>query len=279
MRHFSLFTASALLIVTATATQSQSVVHYVRYSHGGTTSFGILNGDEIRELRGDLFAGPPQPTGRRIKASDAQLLAPVAPSKVIAVGLNYQTHLGQRSAATYPGLFAKLPTSIAAPGADIVLPADAQNTHYEGEMVIVIGKRAKDVRRDVAKQYVFGVTAGNDVSERDWQKNDLQWFRAKGSDTFGPLGPAIATGLDYDNLLLQTRLNGEVVQSQRTSDLIFPVAEIVSYVSRYVTLLPGDVIYTGTPGTTRPMKAGDVVEVELEGVGILRNRVTQPVVP
>jgi 2-keto-4-pentenoate hydratase/2-oxohepta-3-ene-1,7-dioic acid hydratase in catechol pathway len=126
-----------------------------------------------------------------------------------------------------------------------------------------------------AKQYVFGITVGNDVSERDWQKSDLQWFRAKAADTFGPMGPVLITGLNYDDLLLQTRLNGEVVQSQRTKDLIFDVAAQVSYISQYVTLMPGDVIYTGTPGTTKRIVAGDVVEVELEGVGILRNRVTQ----
>ena len=142
-------------------------------------------------------------------------------------------------------------------------------------MVIVIGRKVSRVSKEEAKSYVFGVTAGNDVSERDWQRADLQWLRAKGSDTFGPLGPAIVTGLDYDDLLLQTRLNGEVVQSQRTKDLIFDVATIVSYVSQYVTLLPGDVIYTGTPGTTRAIKAGDTVEVEVEGVGVLRNRVAQ----
>jgi 2-keto-4-pentenoate hydratase/2-oxohepta-3-ene-1,7-dioic acid hydratase in catechol pathway len=134
------------------------------------------------------------------------------------------------------------------------------------------GKKAHDAEAE-AKQYVFGVTAGNDVSERDWQKADLQWFRAKGTDTFGPLGPVIATGLNYDDLLVQTRLNGEVKQSQRTTDLIFNVAAIVSYVSRYVTLMPGDVIYTGTPGTTSAMKPGDVVEVEVEGVGVLRNTI------
>jgi 2-keto-4-pentenoate hydratase/2-oxohepta-3-ene-1,7-dioic acid hydratase in catechol pathway len=142
-------------------------------------------------------------------------------------------------------------------------------------MVIVIGRRASHVTVAEAKSFVFGITAGNDVSERDWQKNDLQWFRAKAADTFGPLGPMIVTGLAYDDLLLQTRLNGEVVQSQRTKDLIFNVSEIVSYVSQYVTLLPGDVIYSGTPGTTKPIKTGDVVEVEVEGVGILRNRVVQ----
>ena len=266
-----------LLLVTSpinVAVSQSRVTRYVRYSSGSATSFGILDGDVIRELRGDLFANP-TPTGKRVKLADVKLLAPVEPSKVIAVGLNYKTHIGDRPAAAYPGLFAKLPTSIIPTGADIVLPADAKNTHYEGEMVLVIGKRAKNVPLTDARSYVFGVTVGDDVSERDWQRADLQWFRAKGSDTFGPLGPAIATGLNFDDLLLQTRLNGEVVQSQRTKDLIFDVAEIVSYVSRYVTLLPGDVIFTGTPGTTRPIKAGDVVEVELEGVGVLRNPVVQ----
>ncbi|HEV8148620.1 MAG TPA: fumarylacetoacetate hydrolase family protein, partial [Gemmatimonadales bacterium] len=216
----------------------------------------------------------PKRTGRSVKLAAVKLLAPVVPGKVIAVGLNYQSHLGERPAAAYPGLFAKLPSAIIGTEAEIVYPADAENLHYEGEMVVVIGKRAKNVSVAEAPQYVFGVTAGNDVSERNWQKNDLQWFRAKASDTFGPLGPAIVTGLNYGDLLLQTRLNGETVQSQRTKQLIFDVPTVVSYLSRYVTLEPGDIIYTGTPGTTRAMKPGDLVEVELEGVGVLRNRVT-----
>ena len=249
------------------------VTKYVRYATGTQIHYGILQGDTIAELTGDLFANP-KPTGRTVKLADVKLVAPCTPSKVIAVGLNYQTHLGQRAAATYPGLFAKLPTTIIGPEEAIVFPPDAKNVHFEGEMVVVIGKRAHDVPEADAKQYVFGVTAGNDVSERDWQKADLQWFRAKGTDTFGPLGPVITTGLNYDDLLVQTRLNGEVKQRQRTTDLIFNVAAIVSYVSRYVTLMPGDVIYTGTPGTTSAMKPGDVVEVEVEGVGVLRNRVT-----
>ena len=251
-----------------------SPVKYVRYSSGGRISFGLLEGKTVRELRGDLFASP-RPTGKRLRLADVRLLAPVTPSKVIAVGLNYKSHLGDRPAAAYPGLFAKLPTSIIATDENIILPSDATNTHYEGEMVIVIGKRASRVTKDDAAACVFGVTVGNDVSERDWQKNDLQWFRAKAADTFGPLGPAIVSGLPYDDLLLQTRLNGEVVQSQRTKDLIFNVAEIVSYISQYVTLLPGDVIYSGTPGATKPIRAGDVIEIELEGVGVLRNRVVQ----
>ena len=253
---------------------SAQVVKYVRFAHDNTQSLGVLDGQTIRELRGDLF-GSHQPTGRQLRLADVRLLAPVNPGKVIAVGLNYQSHLGERPPASYPGLFAKYPSSVIPTGAEIVLPADSRNAHFEGEMVIVIGKTAKNITRAQAKAHVFGVTVGNDVSERDWQRTDLQWFRAKASDTFAPLGPAIVTGLNYDDLLLQTRVNGQVVQSQRTKDLIFDVAGVVSYVSQYVTLMPGDVIYTGTPGTTRAIKPGDIVEVELEGVGVLRNPVVQ----
>lgn len=251
---------------------AQSIERYVRYSVGGTISYGLLEGETIRELAGDLFASP-RPTGRTRRVAEVTLLAPLTPGKVIAVGLNYRSHLGTRAPATEPGLFAKYPSSIVGPGADIVHPRDAKNLHYEGEMVLVIGRRASHVSPESALDYVFGVTAGNDVSERDWQASDLQWFRAKLSDTFAPLGPVIVRGVDPDDLLVQTRLNGEVVQSERTKDLIFDVRTIISYVTRYVTLEPGDVIYTGTPGTTRAMKPGDVVEVEVEHVGVLRNRV------
>jgi 2-keto-4-pentenoate hydratase/2-oxohepta-3-ene-1,7-dioic acid hydratase in catechol pathway len=261
-----------MVLLVESTTARQSVVRYVRYARQNAVSYGILDGETIRELKGDLFAGA-TPTGRTVKLAEARLLAPCQPSKVIAVGLNYKSHLGERPTATYPGLFAKLPTSIIGSDEAIVVPEDAKNVHFEGELVVVIGRRAKNVSTADAPRHVFGVTAGNDVSERDWQKADLQWFRAKASDTFGPLGPVIVTGLNYGDLLLQTRVNGEVVQSQRTKDLIFDVPAIVSYISRFVTLEPGDVIYTGTPGTTKAMKPGDVVEVEIEGVGVLRNRV------
>jgi 2-keto-4-pentenoate hydratase/2-oxohepta-3-ene-1,7-dioic acid hydratase in catechol pathway len=260
-----------LIALSLLASVHGQATKYVRYSAAGGTSYGILDGDVIRELSGDLFQSP-KPTGRTIKLADAKLLAPCEPRKVIAVGLNYKSHIGERPAAEYPGLFAKMPTSIVGPEADIVYPPGATNVHFEGELVVVIGRRAKNVAAADAAQYVFGVTAGNDVSERNWQKSDLQWFRAKASDTFGPLGPAIVKGLNYNDLLLQTRLNGEVVQSQRTKDLVFDVHTIVSYISRFMTLDPGDVIYTGTPGSTKAMKPGDVVEVEIEGVGVLRNK-------
>jgi 2-keto-4-pentenoate hydratase/2-oxohepta-3-ene-1,7-dioic acid hydratase in catechol pathway len=260
-----------LVLSTACAAQ-QGVTNYVRYSHDGVIAYGVLRGETISELDADLFASPRE-TGQTLPLDQVELLAPCEPSKVIAVGLNYQSHLGEREPAEYPGLFSKFPTSIVGHGADIVMPPDAGNLHYEGELVVVIGKRAQNVAVEDAADYVFGVTAGNDLSERDWQRADLQWFRAKASDTFGPIGPAIVTGLDYNDLLLETRVNGETRQSERTKDLLFDVETIVSYVSQYVTLLPGDVIFTGTPGSTRALAAGDVVEVEIEGVGVLRNTV------
>lgn len=264
--------ACSIGVFTPPTLAAQSIERYVRYSVAGAVSYGLLEGETIRELAGDLFASP-RPTGRTRRLAEVTLLAPLTPGKVIAVGLNYRSHLGTRAPSAEPGLFAKYPSSIVGPGADIVHPRDAKNLHYEGEMVLVIGRRASHVSRESALDYVFGVTAGNDVSERDWQASDLQWFRAKLSDTFAPLGPVIVRGVDPDDLLVQTRLNGEVVQSERTKDLIFDVRTIISYISRYVTLEPGDVIYTGTPGTTRMMKPGDVVEVEVEHVGVLRNRV------
>ena len=274
LRSSVLFMMLGLCGSTAPAQSAPKTATFVRYNSNGQTSYGRVDGEMIAQLRGAPWIDSTR-TGKRVPMRSVTLLAPATPSKVIAVGLNYQTHLGERSSAKYPGLFAKFPTSIIAHEENIVLPPDATNAHYEGEMVIVIGKKASKVSVADAKSYIFGVTTGNDVSERDWQKSDLQWFRAKASDTFGPLGPFLVTGTNYDDLLLQTRLNGEVVQSQRTKDLIFDVATQVSYISQYITLMPGDIIFTGTPGTTKRIKAGDVVEVELEGVGVLRNKVSQ----
>jgi 2-keto-4-pentenoate hydratase/2-oxohepta-3-ene-1,7-dioic acid hydratase in catechol pathway len=260
------------MILLAAGVSSAQVTKYVRYSHEGRTSFGILEGDQIRELDRSPIEGG-KPTGKTAALSAVRLLAPVEPSKVIAVGLNYKSHIGNAEPSKYPPLFAKLPTCIVGPEAEIVFPEGASNVHFEGELVVVIGKKASRVSKEEAAQYIFGVTAGNDVSERDWQRDDLQWFRAKASDTFGPLGPYLVTGLNHNDLLLQTRLNGKVLQKQRTSDLLFDVEDIVSFASQFVTLMPGDVIYTGTPGTTSAMKPGDVVEIEVEGVGILRNKI------
>jgi len=263
-----------LAILVTPGLRAQEVHRYVRFERGGQAIYGLLEDQQIRPVRGDLF-GEHQVTAERVPLDQVELLAPVNPSKVIAVGLNYQSHLGERDPAAYPGLFAKYPTCIVGPGEPVVRPPDSRNLHYEGEMVLVMGREAKNVAVEEAADYVFGITVGNDISERDWQAADLQWLRAKASDTFGPVGPMVVTGLDYNDLQIRTRVNGEVRQEARTSQLIFNVAEIVSYVSRYVTLHPGDIIFTGTPGSTRAMEPGDVVEVELEGVGVLRNPIVQ----
>jgi 2-keto-4-pentenoate hydratase/2-oxohepta-3-ene-1,7-dioic acid hydratase in catechol pathway len=190
--------------------------------------------------------------------------------------LNYKSHLGGRPAPGRPEIFYKPVSCLQNPGDPIKIPAGSKETHYEGELVVVVGKTCSHASKEEAAAAVLGVTCGNDVSERDWQAGsdkDLQWWRAKGADTFGPLGPCVVTGIDFSNLQLTTRVNGKVVQQQFTSDLLFDVPAIVSWISQYVTLEPGDLIYTGTPGSTSKLAPGDVVEVEIEGIGVLRNPV------
>src|SRR5579864_1646668 len=266
----------ATIAAAALAAQGKNTVtQYIRYRHNSTSSYGILESETVHEIRGELF-GDHQKTGKTYRLADVKLLYPCEPPKILAVGLNYKSHIGDRKAPERPEIFYKPVTALQHPGDDIIIPASAKNVHYEGEMVLVVGKRVRRASTEEARAAIFGVTCGNDVSERDWQggpDKDLQWWRAKGSDTFGPLGPVIVRGLDYGNLLLQTRLNGNVVQKQYTSDLIFDGPAIVSWISQYVTLTPGDVIYTGTPGHTNRMNEGDVVEVEIQGIGVLRNRV------
>jgi 2-keto-4-pentenoate hydratase/2-oxohepta-3-ene-1,7-dioic acid hydratase in catechol pathway len=271
---YSLMSALLLLLASSLA-EAQASVKYVRYrTAAGAVSYGVLEGERVRRVEGDIF-GQHRVTTEAVPVAQVRLLAPVVPSKVICVGLNYRSHLGGATPAAEPGLFAKYPTSIIGPNDTIMAPPDSKNLHYEGELVVVIGKRAKNVAPQDVASYIFGVTAGNDVSERDWQRSDLQWFRAKAGDTFAPLGPVLVTGLNYNDLLVQTRVNGETRQSERTKDLLFDVSAIISYLSRYITLMPGDVVYTGTPQTTRAMNPGDVVEIEVEGVGVLRNVVAR----
>lgn len=250
----------------------KKVTRYARFQVDGVVSYGLVEGDKVRRIEGDLF-GSWKPTPETHPLADVKLLVPTVPTKVLACAGNYQSHMGAAPPHSYPELFFKVPSCLIACGEEIVFPAGAENVHYEAELVIVIGKRAKNVTKDQGLDYILGVTCGNDVSARDWQKNDVQWWRAKSSDTFGPCGPWIVSGINYDNLLLQLRLNGEVRQKQRTSDLEHGVAAIVSWASRHVTLEPGDLIFTGTPGKTAAMVPGDVAEVELEGVGILKNKV------
>jgi 2-keto-4-pentenoate hydratase/2-oxohepta-3-ene-1,7-dioic acid hydratase in catechol pathway len=255
---------------------SEQVKRFVRFRRNDAVSWGLVDGEFVREITGEPY-GEWVPTGDRAGLAGLKLLAPVTPPKIFAIGLNYRSHLGNRPAPATPEIFYKPITSVQHPEEPIAIPAGAANVHFEGELVVVIGTRTRNVSKEEAPASIFGVTCGNDVSERNWQRGeqkDLQWWRAKGCDTFGPLGPAAVRGLDYGNLTLETRLNGEVVQRQSTSDLIFDCATVVSFISGFVTLEAGDLIYTGTPGTTRAMKAGDVVEVEIEGIGVLRNPVT-----
>lgn len=251
------------------------VTKYIRYRHFSTVAYGILDGESVREFRGDMF-GDHKETGATLRLDDVKLLHPCEPPKILAVGLNYKSHLGDRKPPEHPEIFYKPVSALQNPEDPIVIPPAAKNVHYEGELVLVVGKSLKRASPAEARGAVFGVTCGNDVSDRDWQggpQKDLQWWRAKGADTFAPLGPVIVQGLDYSNLLLQTRLNGNVVQKQYTSDLIFDGPAILSWISQYVTLTPGDLIYTGTPGHTSAMKEGDLVEVDIEGIGVLRNRI------
>ena len=271
MHLVSAVVAVAVLAVGASAF-AQDVTKYVRYEHDGATSYGILEGETIHQLGGSVFESPER-TGATVALGDVTLLAPSEPQKVVAAGLNYRSHLGGAQPAEYPGLFDKHATSLIGHEAEITYYEDATNLHFEGEMVLIIGKVTRSVSVEEAPDHIFAVAPGNDISERVWQSNDLQWFRAKGADTFGPVGPVMARGVDYDDLLLQTRVNGQVMQSQRTRDLLFDSSYLVSYISRYVTLEPGDMIFTGTPGSTSAMQPGDVVEIELENVGVLRNTI------
>ena len=269
---------AALAVASATPAPAQDpagVTRFVRFRAGNTTTHGVLQGETVRAISGDIFGS--YKMGASHKLADVKLLFPIVPPKVMAVGLNYRSHLGSQKPPDRPEIFFKPVTCLQHPTEPIVIPAESKNTHYEGELVIVIGKQGAKLSASQAEDAIFGVTCGNDVSERDWQSGptkDLQWWRAKGSDTFGPCGPSIVRGLNYSKLQLRTRLNGAVVQDQSTSDLLFDCPSIVRFISNYVTLQPGDLIYTGTPGSTKKMNPGDVVEVEIEGVGVLRSPVT-----
>ncbi len=247
-------------------------VRYARFAVDGEVAYGLVEGDRVRQIEGCPF-GQWKTTDKTYALGDVWLLVPTEPTKVLACAGNYKSHLGDESAHPHPEMFFKVPSCLIAAGEQVVIPEGSDDVHYEAELVIVIGKRAQHVAEDRALDYVLGVTCGNDISARDWQKNDVQWWRAKGSDTFGPCGPWIVAGIDYDDLLLELRQNGQVRQRERTSNMEHGVAAIVSWASRHVTLEPGDLIFTGTAGKTQPIAPGDVLEVELENVGTLRNTV------
>ncbi len=247
-----------------------------RFSSGGDPRFGIVDGDEIVVLRGDpMFAGF-DTTDERVALTDVRLLAPVIPrSKVVAVGKNYVDHVAEfgGDVPKEPLLFLKPNTSVIGPGDDIVRPPQSGRVDFEGELAVVIGRIAKNVSEADAASVVFGYTVANDVTARDLQKSDGQWARAKGFDTFCPLGPVIETEFVVADNTVETRVNGEVRQSAPLTDMVHSVASVIAYASAAFTLLPGDVIITGTPAGVGPLVAGDIVEVTVSGIGTLSNPV------
>ncbi len=245
---------------------------FARYEAGGQVHHGIVEDETVT----DITASPVddyQVTQTKRSLSDVRLLAPILPGKLVAIGLNYKSHLGDREPPSVPEPFLKTPSSLVGPGDDIVLPRESNKVQEEAELTVVIGRRCKGATKANALEYVLGYTCGNDVSERNWQRGDLQWWRAKSADTFTPLGPFIVTGLDPANLDLEARVNGETVQKSNTSDLLYDVPTIIEWVTRVMTLEPGDVILTGTPGQPGDLHDGDTVEIEVEGVGVLSNPV------
>jgi 2-keto-4-pentenoate hydratase/2-oxohepta-3-ene-1,7-dioic acid hydratase in catechol pathway len=249
-----------------------------RFSHQGAINFGIVDEGELVVLNGDpMFAGY-DTTGERVPLTEATLLAPSIPrSKVVAVGKNYRDHvteMGGGEAPVEPLLFLKPNTSVIGPGDLIVRPPQSKRVDYEGELAVVIGSVAKNVRAADADRVIFGYTIANDVTARDLQASDGQWARAKGFDTFCPLGPVIETEFDLTTAALETRLNGSLVQSAPLTDMIHSVPDIIAYASAVFTLLPGDVILTGTPAGVGFMESGDTVEIEVSGIGVLSNPVS-----
>jgi 2-keto-4-pentenoate hydratase/2-oxohepta-3-ene-1,7-dioic acid hydratase in catechol pathway len=247
-------------------------VKLVRYRFGEEIATGFVEGETVRGLRGTFFEDP-VPSGDEVALEHVRLLAPVIPSKVVAVARNYPEHAAEMGnpVPEAPMLFFKPATSVIGPGDPIPLPEGSSRVDHEAELAVVIGRLCRRVSEEDAPRYVLGYTCANDVTARDWQESDGQWARAKGSDGFCPLGPWIESELDPADLRVSSRVNGEARQSGRTSDMRFPPAALVAYVSRTITLLPGDVLLTGTPPGVGPMRPGDRIEVEVEGVGVLEN--------
>ena len=272
-RNFSIFAwwliASALVVSMASAQTK-----YVRYSvDSGDISWGVLEDSLINQLSDAPYLGGSR-TGHWTRRSAVKLEAPVDPKLILMTAFNFRSHITGEP-AEYPGMFIVPANSVVGPEDPIIRPAESTDLHYEAEMVVVVGKRAANVSLEDAPNYIFGVTAGNDVSERVWQANDIQWVRAKGSRGFNAVGPVLVAGLDETNLEIIGRFNGKETQRGNSSDLVFSMAYMLSYISKYVTLEPGDLIWSGTMGSTQAMKPGDIYEVEIAGVGTLSNTVKQ----
>ncbi len=250
---------------------------FCRYEYSGKEGWGkVLPDETIQILEGSPLGGYTETTAT-LPLPEVRLLAPSRPSKIVALGLNYRDHAREvgLKLPEEPLLFMKPSTAVIGPGDPIVIPSISKRVDYEGELGIVIGKQARHLSEDAVDEVIAGFICFNDVTARDLQYKDKQWTRAKSFDTFAPMGPWLVAGLDPSNLTLKTELNGKVVQSTTTAQLIFPVKRIVSFISQVMTLLPGDVIATGTTSGIGPMKPGDVVTVTIEGIGSLTNPVVK----
>lgn len=246
----------------------------VRFLENDQPCYGLIEGEAVYAVEGSIFGRFRQ--GEKVATlTEVSLLAPCQPTKILAVGLNYRAHAAEsgHDVPSEPLFFSKPPSSVIGPFEPIVHPILSQQVDYEGELAVIIGQRVRNVRPEKAHGFILGYTCGNDVTARDLQRRDDQWTRAKGFDTFCPLGPYIVTNLDPGHLAIRTRVNGKIRQSTSTADMVFSVAELIAYISQVMTLEPGDVILTGTPSGVGPLQPGDVVEVEIEGIGTLRNPV------
>ena len=236
--------------------------------------FGWLHENKIGEIEGDLF-GAYKRLKAEIPLKDVRLLAPSTPGKIVCVGRNYVEHAKElgNEVPKMPLIFLKPPSSILDPGGTILLPQQSAQVEHEAELVAVVGKRGRNVTAETARDYLMGYTIGNDVTARDLQKTDGQWTRAKGFDTFCPFGPWIDTDFDPSDALVTCRVNGQMRQLASTRDMVFSIGMITAYISSIMTLEPGDLIFTGTPAGVSQLKAGDTVEVEIDGLGLLSNPV------
>lgn len=249
---------------------------FAAFDKDGIRAYGRLEGNAILELENAPWLSL-KPTGRKFPKQEMKLVCPAAPSKIILTGLNYKDHIKESASATKefdePVIALKAPSALIGPEEPIAHPGGGLEVHFEGELALVIGKKAKKVFKEEAPDYIFGYTCLNDVTARNLQKKDVQWGRAKSFDTFCPVGPWIVTGVEPNGLKITTRQNGFVKQDSSTDKMIWSPSELVSFISGFMTLYPGDLISTGTPGGVGPLLPEDVIEIEIEKIGVLRNRV------
>ena len=239
------------------------------------THYAIVDNEHFTFIQDDIFTAI-TPTKETCSLEQATILPPVIPSKIIALAVNYESHAKGHNMEAFPvpEPFFKTTSSIIGHKDDVILPQNVGRVDAEAEVVVVIGKQASKITAEQVTDHIFGYTCGNDISARDWQKNDNQWWRAKSADTFAPIGPYITTGLDPNNINIIGRINNKIIQESNTSHLIHSIEKSISFISQFITLHPGDLIFTGTPGTTQAIKAGDILEVEVPEIGTLSNTVS-----